>query len=192
MTLGANTVFSHNTLIRDCWKPTRKKIYYCKIRFGIMGEHIHNVLEDTHYIVRNDRPIVITGTIGEQWVISVEVLKRKYRTAEGNLITDSFLRDLMRSKSSVKIKSVPEKGNNYTNYALGLDIRKYRDIPIITSWGDTLLANRSGTNHSRGDFLVCGMLSNGQPDFNDMWVVNGQVFSETYDIRGFGGVLYKA
>ena len=62
-----------------------------------------------------------------------------------------------------------------------------RNFPVQTSWGDTLYANRDGIGHGVGDFIVCSD-ANGMPNLSDMWVVNGEVFPTTYDMRAFPGL----
>ena len=45
-----------------------------------------------------------------------------------------------------------------------------------------LQANRAGVPHGEGDYLVCGAGEDGQPDLSDVWVVNGAIFPDTYDM----------
>jgi hypothetical protein len=58
---------------------------------------------------------------------------------------------------------------------------------IPTSWGDVLTVNAPGIPHGRGDFIVCAD-AGGYPNLNDRWVVNGEVFPSTYDMRAFPGL----
>ncbi len=71
-----------------------------------------------------------------------------------------------------------------TNWAM-LIPKEVENFPVQTSWGDTLLANRPGIEHGLGDFLVCADNGYGQPNLNDVWVVNGAVFPTTYDLHAF-------
>jgi hypothetical protein len=58
---------------------------------------------------------------------------------------------------------------------------------IPTSWGDTLTVNAPGVPHGKGDFIVCAD-AGGYPNMNDRWVVNGEIFPSTYDMRAFPGL----
>lgn len=151
------------------WKPTRKKVYTVKVRPGRNGEKVHNYLENTDYVVSFDRPYIITGTVGEEWVVTENVLCKKY------YITPSILVDLKRGKK-VTVKS--DAGDDYTNFAMRVDASV--SGVIRTSWGDALIFNRAGIPHGAGDFIVCNVGRDGKPDFSDMWVVNGRVFETTY------------
>ena len=51
-----------------------------------------------------------------------------------------------------------------------------------TAWGDVLTANRPEVPHGEGDYLVCTVGEDGQPNLADVWVVNGAVFPNTYDM----------
>ena len=55
-------------------------------------------------------------------------------------------------------------------------------VEVQTAWGDVLQANRAGVPHGEGDYLVCGAGEDGQPDLSDVWVVNGAIFPDTYDM----------
>lgn len=56
---------------------------------------------------------------------------------------------------------------------------------IQTAWA-VLTYNAPGVEHGRGDFIV-GMAS----DLNDRWVVNGLVFTDTYNNNGFEGQVSR-
>ena len=58
---------------------------------------------------------------------------------------------------------------------------------IRTSSGTLLDYNVKGVSHGKGDFIVCTKLPTGLPNLADMWVVNGEIFKETYDNRAFQG-----
>lgn len=80
---------------------------------------------------------------------------------------------------------MPGPGKNVTNFLEGSHYVTNENKPFILS--ETLLANRPEVKHSMGDFLVCTD-NNGLPNFNDMWVVNGAIFQNTYDMRAFPGL----
>lgn len=60
----------------------------------------------------------------------------------------------------------------------------------IQVYGNTWLTlNDVGPRHGKGDFIVCNKLPNGQPNLQDRWVVNGEVFARTYNNQGWGDCL---
>lgn len=175
--------------VEKCWRKTRKIQYTIKARFSI-GENIFNKIEGSRYVTNDAQCIVLKGTIGEEWVTTADSLQKTYVLKSGSVISDRVIKD-MKGKSRlggwVEIMPSKKSYNTFTNYALFLNIKKYRNISIATSYGTVLVANRDGIPHGKGDFLVCGVLPNGKPDFNDMWVVNGKVFVNTYSTVSFGG-----
>lgn len=171
------------------WRKTRKIQYSIKARFSI-GENIFNNLECSKYVTNSIECIVLKGTVGEEWVTTVDSRQKTYVLKNGSPITDRVIKDMKgKSKLGGWVDIMPSKKphNTFTNYALFLNSKKYRNISIATSYGTVLMANRVGIPHGRGDFLVCGVLPNGQPDFGNMWVVNGKVFVNTYSTVSFGG-----
>lgn len=186
-----NEIFSSGQW-KSRWKHTRKKSYSLKARIGRHGEEIYNVLEGTKYSVNMNTEyiVVMSGTVGEEWVISTRVLKAKYCLPDGSPITDEYIKYMSKVGKFVNIKSVANV-SGYTNYALQISDNIFKDIPILTSYGDVLYANRRGVNHGKGDFLVCSTKEDVSPDFSDMWVVNGLVFPNTYDLRAFNGKISR-
>ncbi len=168
--------------------PVRKKSYEISVCRPAAGTPVHNFLEDVNYTTSVERPFVLKGTAGEMWVVDFAKLFKTYMLADGTPIKN----DLPESKLGldmvewVKIKTKPAAAS--TNFAALLPLRVAKEFPVSTSWGDTLLANRNGIPHGEGDYLVCLGTQDGKPNFNDMWVVNGLVFKDTYEeIRSDGG-----
>lgn len=188
MSIVYNSKFSKLDVEKG-WRKTRKIQYYIKARFST-GENIFNKLEGSRYVTNDAQCIILKGTVGEEWVTTIDSLKNTYVLKSGSHITDRVIRD-MKARSRVEnwVEIMPSKKsyNTFTNYALFLNIKKHRNVNIATSYGTVLVANRDGVPHGRGDFLVCGVLPNGKPDFSDMWVVNGKVFVNTYSTVSFGG-----
>jgi basic membrane protein A len=52
---------------------------------------------------------------------------------------------------------------------------------VNTAWGDVLHTNLPNAPHGEGDYLVCRVGEDGQPDLSDVWVVNGVQFPSNYD-----------
>ena len=79
-----------------------------------------------------------------------------------------------------KVKTKPEASN-----AFAMFIPKNEKLQIRSEWGSVETTNLQGLNHGKGDFLVCDVLSNGTPNVQRLRVVNGVVFSATYNNQGW-------
>lgn len=170
------------------WKRTVKKNYDVYVCAPRLGTKVHNKLEGSDYIVDNNKRFVISGTVGETWVIDAGKLAKTYSFMDGTPITAESLNK--RSTASklldwTHIKTLP--GGGECNWAIHLPLT-IKNFPVNTSWGDTLYANRPGVPHGVGDFILCAD-AGGQPNLNDCWVVNGEVFPATYDMRAFPGLV---
>lgn len=172
------------------YKKTRKKKYIITAHMPPMGTTVYNPLEKVSYTTNLNKRIVLTGTANEQWVIDFEKLCKTYTFLNGDIITKERLRDKMEKYSldfgdiqseiikpfKIKTKSGVE------NFAIHIPL-KYK-FSIKTSWGEVLQVNSKGVPHKNGDYIVCSV-KDGKPDLNDRWVVNGYIFSDTYDMRAF-------
>lgn len=171
------------------WKRTHKKNYCIQICKPKLGTNVKNKLEGAKYTTNENKPYVAKGTVGEMWVMDLGKVTGTYNFADGTPITPAALaakekKGLM-DWITVKTKPMSQAGASY-NWAVQLPIndRRFKNFPVQTSWGDTLYANRPGLEHGGGDFIVCPDV-NGQPNLNDVWIVNGAIFETTYDMRSF-------
>lgn len=146
------------------------------------------------YLVKDDQTFVLCGTESEMWCISGAKLAKKYVWAsDGSPINDKTL------KERAYIRSNPIKGTTTL-----LDWTKVRTVPdnstafacfvpfemkgqIQTSWA-ILNINGAHAFHGKGDFVIAANV-NGQPDLSSRYVVNGNVFRDTYDNRGWRDCL---
>lgn len=171
------------------WKRTSKKLYEVYVCRPVLGTAVTNKLEGASYTTDKNKQFVISGTLGEQQVIDVGKLAQTYTFLDGTPITPDGLKAKKVGKSGeidwMHLKT--KQQNKVTNWAFHLPA-SVKDFPVQTSRGDTVLANRVGVAHGLGDFLVCSDL-NGQPNLNDIWVVNGIIFPTTYDMRAFPGIM---
>ena len=166
------------------FKITRKKeydVYICRPR---IGSRVYNKLEGANYVTTQKRQFVVSGTVGENWVIDVGTLIRTYKFLNGDRITVEKLQKRLVAGGIIDwmhLSTLVNPGEDFFAANIPLSIR---DFPVQTSWGDVLLANRVGVQHGCGDFIACSIL-NGQPNLNDLRVINGLVFPATYDMRAF-------
>ena len=79
------------------------------------------------------------------------------------------------------------KPNNATTMACF--VPKTQKGQIQTSWGTVRNLNGVGVSHGKGDFIVCSMLPNGKPNLSSRWVVNGEIFADTYVNQGWTDCL---
>lgn len=150
------------------WFRAKKKSYEIWARIAQVGETIYNILEGATYVAEEPNDIVLSGTAGEQWVISREKFAKTYHVVNGELTF--FFK---------KVATNPSAG-----YVFVQQVKTIQQVR--TSWGAVLTANdpRSVVPHGDGDFIVASPLPNGTPNLNDMWVVNGTIFRQTYNIEG--------
>lgn len=166
------------------WKKTHKKSYEVYVCRPLPGTECHNKLEDANYVTDENRQFIISGTVGETWVIDIDKLAKTYYFADGGSISPITLQNKCRPDGQMDWQKMKTQTACDINWAL-LIPSGVENFPVQTSWGDTLLANRPGIGHGLGDFLVCSDNGYGQPNLNDVWVVNGLVFPMTYDLHAF-------
>lgn len=174
--------------IPDNYKQTRKKRYEITACMPPEGTKVFNRLEQAHYVTNNEKQFVLTGTVGEHWVIDVNKLCSTYCLPDGRQLSKDVLSHMIKPliHNGVKVpviskfKVVTLPSSNV--YAIHIPVQFVFQIP--TSWGDMLTVNAPGIPHGKGDYLVCAD-GGGMPNLADRWVVNGEVFPTTYDMRPF-------
>lgn len=169
------------------WKPTSKRLYSVYMCRPALGTKVSNFLEGSSYVTSVDKPYVLSGTQGEQWTIDVVKLGKTYTFESGEPITAASLQAKFGDSQFdwVKITTIVDQSKRVRNWAMFLgNGADTVSLPVKTSWGETLYANREGVPHGDGDFLVCSD-NNGAPNLDDMWVVNGCIFPATYDMTSF-------
>ncbi len=165
------------------WKRTHKKQYEVYMCRPIIGTECQNMLEGAKYVTDKNKQFILSGTVGENWIIDVNKLAKTYTFEDGTPITPDTLRAKCRNDGQIDWVKLKTRSDALTNWAFHLP-NSIQNFPVQTSWGDTLFANRSGVAHLMGDFLVCSD-AGGQPNFSDVWVVNGEIFPRTYDLHAF-------
>lgn len=166
------------------WKKTHKKSYEVYVCRPLPGSQCTNILEGTQYVTDKNKQFIISGTVGETWVIDINKLAKTYTFSDDTPITPDTLKSKCTKDGQMDWQKMRTRADANINWAI-LIPKSIQNFPVQTSWGDTLLANRPGIKHGLGDFLVCADNGCGQPNLNDMWVVNGEVFPTTYDLHAF-------
>ena len=142
------------------------------------------------YTVCDGQDFVLAGTQGEMWTIAPQKLAQKYVFLKGGQpaqINDQTLKE--RSKNGCMdwtlVRTVPD---NSEAFACFIPVNQKGQLQ--TSWGSVLNFNDPGSSHGKGDFIIAGN-AGGQPNLNDIYVVNGAVFGATYNNQGWADCLDK-
>lgn len=175
------------------YKKTQKKKYEIYACLPRIGTPVFNKLEKSNYVVDAARRVVLSGTVGELWVIDIAKLASTY-TIGGRPITEEVLKSKMievsteiagKTETVIDWFKVETKAGFEPYYAV--HVPNNMQGAVMTSWGSCLQYNAPGIGHSKGDYIVCTAFPNGMPNINDRWVVNGELFPRTYDMRAFSG-----
>lgn len=165
------------------WKKTHKKVYSVYMCRPLPGTKCTNRLEGSQYVTDQNKQFILSGTVGETWVIDINNLAKTYTFADGTPIIPDTLKVKCEDDGQIEWVKLSTRADATPNWAFYLP-KSIQNFPVQTSWGDTLYANRTGIGHLKGDFLVCAD-AGGQPNLNDVWVVNGEIFPRTYDLHAF-------
>lgn len=172
----------------DVYKHTYKKKYTIKACMPPIGTKVFNRLEQVSYITTPDKSFVLTGTVGEHWVIDINKLIKTYTFVDRKPITVEALKSMTDTIVVNGIKQSTIKPFRITTIAgpINWAIRVPTNMvfKVQTAWGDILTVNAPGIPHGNGDYLVCAD-ANGKPNLADRWVVNGEVFPSTYNMKSF-------
>ena len=162
-------------MFTENWKQTHKVSYCIQAEIAKPGVKVYNELEDCHYTTTDEKCVVLTGLVGEQWVTSKQKLVSTYTNEDG---TEINLDEVTEATGTFRVKT-KEGTTNWATHVPASEV-----VEVQTSWGDILVANRPEIQHDEGDYLVCGD-KDGKPDTADKWVVNGRIFKLTYDMTNF-------
>lgn len=153
------------------WKPCTKIEYDIQMYMPGDGKKVHNFLEDSYYETDASKPVVLVGTVGEEWTVQTKKLMKAYKY-KGQPITEEVIKNELSDGEKHTITAIAGAEKMFA-------VQTTEQIEVNTSWGETLKANRDGIKHGDGDYLVCAN-KGGSPDFSDTWVVNGLIFPKTY------------
>ena len=171
--LGKMSMADYLAVTAYDWFATGKTDYTIQGKMVSAATDVYNNLEDASYTAQpNGEDVILKGTSGEEWVTKLSKVIKTYTKADGTELTAAdFAAD-----TYIDLKTKPTTGN------FACFIPAELQVEVQTAWGDVLQANRAGVPHGEGDYLVCGAGEDGQPDLSDVWVVNGAIFPDTYDM----------
>ena len=184
--INANNIMQYITDAKN-WKKTKKNKYNVWLSIPKPGQKVYNFLEGAKYETKEDRGCVLSGTVGEQWVTGVGNVAKMYTWEDGSPINNDTLKVKLNKDGTLDWHLISTKQTDAYNYCFHLPMSVH-NFPIKTSWGETLLANRDGIEHGQGDFILCSLNADGSPNLNDLLVVNGRVFINTYNKKAIPGL----
>ena len=163
----------------ETWFLTGKKEYSVEAMMVSKETAFHNDLEVTDYTVADDGiTVILKGVLGEMWATRLSKVISTYTKPDGSAISET---DFAEKDSWIEIITIPEPDAYYAMY-VPLNV----SVTVETAWGDVLHTNLPNAPHGDGDYLVCRAGEDGLPDLSDVWVLNGVVFPEYYDVSHRG------
>lgn len=162
------------------WFLTGKKEYTVQAMMVSEEYSFRNDLEETDYTVNDDGvTVVIKGTVGEMWASKLPSVQATYTKPDGSEIS---IEDFAAKDEFIDIVAIPSPDSCYAMF-----VPASQSVTVETAWGDELHTNRQSAEHGDGDYLVCRVGEDGEPDLTDVWVVNGAVFPNCYDTAHMSG-----
>ena len=156
------------------WFLTGKNEYTIQAMM-VSGEMtFHNDLEVADYVVTDDgKTVVLKGTRDEIWTSPLPQVIARYRKPDGSELSEESFAE---KDVFIDIVTIPAKD---TYFAMHVP----KDITVIveTAQGDVLHTNLPNAPHGEGDYLICTITEDGEPDLSDVWVLNGLIFPDCYD-----------
>ena len=160
----------------EAWLLTGKKAYPVQAMMASGETAFHNALEDVDYTVTDDgETVILKGVAGEMWPSSLSTVQSTYTKPDGSRVSPA---DFAEKDTFIDLVAIPSPGSNYA-----MHVPPDVSVTVETGGGSILHANRPGAPHGNGDYLVCRVGEDGKPDLSDVWVVNGELFPENYDMR---------
>lgn len=156
------------------WFLTGKKEYTIQAMMVSKETSFHNELEVTDYTVTDDGvTVILKGTSGEMWATKLSKVISTYTKPDGSELSEA---DFAEKDVFIDITTIPALDSNFAMY-----VPNTTSVTVETAWGDVLHTNLPNAPHGDGDFLICRVGENDEPDLSDVWVVNGVQFPNNYD-----------
>jgi len=157
------------------WFLTGKKEYTIQTMMVSRELSFHNELEDVDYLATDDgETVVLRGTRGEMWTSPLSKVMTRYAKPGGSELRRE---DFAEKDVFIDIVAIPSRDAYYAMH-VPIDIT----VTVETARGDVLHTNLPNTRHGEGDYLVCAVQVDGEPDLSDVWVLNGLFFLDRYDV----------
>ena len=160
------------------WFLTGKKEYKVKAMMVSKETSFHNEYENVDYVVTDDNEtVILKGVVDEMWAFKLSKVMQTYVKPDGSEIKAS---DFTQKDVYIDLITKADPNSNFAMF-VPVDI----NVSVETAWGDILHTNVPEVPHGKGDFLVCRIGEDNNPDLTDVWVLNGTIFPETYDMSNY-------
>ena len=159
---------------REKWFLTGKKKYTVQAMMVSKEMTFHNDLEVVDLVADDDgETVVLKGTRDEIWTSPLPQVISRYTKPDGSELRkeDFAIKDVY-----FDIVTIPTKDAYYA-----MHIPNDITVVVETAQGNVLHSNLPNAPHGEGDFLVCTIREDGEPDLSDIWILNGLIFMDCYD-----------
>ena len=159
---------------REKWFLTGKKKYTVQAMMVSKEMTFHNDLEVVDLVAADDgETVVLKGTRDEIWTSPLPQVISRYTKPDGSELRKE---DFANKDVYFDIVTIPTKDAYYAMHVPN-------DITVVveTAQGNVLHSNLPNAPHGEGDFLVCTIREDGEPDLSDIWILNGLIFMDCYD-----------
>ena len=156
------------------WFLTGKNKYTVQAMMASKETTFHNDLEVVDLVARDDgETVVLKGTRDEIWTSPLPQVIARYTKPDGSELCKE---DFTNKDVFIDIVTIPTRDAYYAMHVP-------KDITVIveTAQGDVLHTNLPNADHGEGDYLVCTIGEDGEPNLSDVWVLNGLIFPDCYD-----------
>ena len=159
----------------EAWFLSGKKEYGVQAMMVSRETSFHNDLEVADYTVTDDGvTVILKGRFDEMWATKLSKVIATYTKPDGSALSGA---DFKRKDTWIDIVTIPEP-DSYCAMYVPLNV----SVTVETAWGDVLHTNLPNAPHGDGDYIVCRAGEDGNPDLSDVWILNGVVFTEYYDV----------
>ena len=159
---------------REKWFLTGKKKYTVQAMMVSKEMTFHNDLEVVDLVAADDgETVVLKGTRDEIWTSPLPQVISRYTKPDGSELRKE---DFANKDVYFDIVTIPTKDAYYAMHVPN-DI----SVTVETAQGNVLHSNLPNAPHGEGDFLVCTIREDGEPDLSDIWILNGLIFMDCYD-----------
>ena len=156
------------------WFLTGKKRYTVQAMMVSRETSFHNDLEVIDYTVNDDGvTVILKGKAGEMWTSKLDKVIETYTRPDGSQISKE---DFSKKDTYIDIMTIPKPDSNYAMF-VPIDI----SVTVETASDNILHTNLDNVSHKDGDYLICRVSEDGNPDLNNVWVLNGELFPAYYD-----------
>lgn len=134
--------------------------------------------------------VILAGTQGELWTIKLNKLAQTYDIVNSdNSVSPITPQSLSAKMVNGEMDWTRIRTKKDAGVVMACFVPVGYQMQIKTSWGAVLTVNANGVPHGKGDFIMASCNPDGTPNMNDRWVVNGLIFRDTYDNRGWSNYL---